>query len=107
MSRHKNARFAKKSFKLAHHLKEHIKIIHEKNVRAYKCHICEKDLVSNQGLKRHIEQVHEAIKAFNCDLCDAKFTQTVNLKSHIISVHENVRKHECNICNHSFKLVHQ
>ena len=49
--------------------------------------------------KRHVSTVHKEMKAFKCDICDYTFPQIGNLNTHVASVHENKKLFKCDICD--------
>lgn len=62
----------------------------------FKCIICQKILVSNQSLKRHMF-IHNGLWPFRCSLCNQGFTSKKLEQTHKLVVHENVCKYVCNV----------
>ena len=79
-------------------LKKHMKSVHEE-IKPFKCKLCDYETASNFHLKLHINSVHEWIKPFKCSKCDSSFSQKDDMKIHVESVHEGIKPFKCNICN--------
>ena len=43
-----------------------------KELKPFKCSVCDVKFANKQNLKKHIETVHEGINPFNCDVKFAK-----------------------------------
>ena len=78
-------------------LEKHIKSVHEV-INPFKCHICAYDAVNKTDLKKHIKNVHEEIKTFKCNICDYETALNMDLKRHIKSVHDEIKTFKCHIC---------
>ena len=65
-----------------------------------KCDICNKAFGRNDGLLRHIKEIHENPK--KCEFCGKYFGRQETLKQHISDVHEKNRNHKCNYCDQAF-----
>jgi len=68
----------------------------------FPCDQCNKHFATKQGLKVHIQSIHEGVK-YACNQCDKQFIQPVHLATHIQSKHEGV-KYPCNQCNYQATL---
>ena len=44
------------------------------------------------SLKNHIDSVHKELKYYKCDLCDKGSSKASDLKTHVKSVHEKLKK---------------
>ena len=66
----------------------------------FKCDICNKAFGRNDGLLRHIKEIHENPK--KCEFCGKYFGRQETLKQHISDVHEKNRNHKCNYCDQAF-----
>jgi len=75
-----------KPFSQSHHLKTHIRSVHE-GVRKHKCDYSEKKFSQSSNLKTHIKRVHKIVDKLKCDHCEKKFVQESHLKSHITRIH--------------------
>ena len=59
-------------------------MIHGDGKKNYYCDKCDKHLASKDGLRRHMESVHETIgKNFTCDICGNKFLRKEYLAKHV------------------------
>ena len=79
--------------KYYHLLEKHIKSVHEV-INPFKCHICIYDAVNKTDLKKHIKNVHEEIKTLKCNICDYETTLDKDLRDHIESVHQKIKKNK-------------
>ena len=75
-----------KPFSQSHHLKTHIRSVHE-GVRKHKCDYCSRAFSQSSNLKTHIKRVHKIVDKLKCDHCEKKFVQESHLKSHITRIH--------------------
>jgi len=64
----------------------------------YKCGKCDSVYKDRQGLKRHVQGVHEGV-IYACNKCDFKSRHQSNLKIHIRSIHNGVG-FKCAQCDH-------
>ena len=78
---------------------KHIKKFH-KEIKAFKCNICEYETAQKIHLKRHIENVHEGIKPFKCKNCDYETALNEDLKRHVDAVHNGFKPFKCHICQY-------
>ena len=62
------------------------------------CNLCELRLRSMQGLRKHIESIHNGTK-YQCKECDYQATNQSNLNVHFKSVHQRI-KYPCQLCDH-------
>ena len=88
------------------HLISHLKKVHNTKL-TYLCYICNAKIARKDGLKLHIETVHEGKKPFKCDLCKTNqgFRYPSGLKSHLREVHGSPREKKllpCEICKKGF-----
>ena len=90
-------------------LKRHVLAVHEgiKDDKRYFCEQCGKSFVQSQGLKRHIENVHEKSKIYQCDLCDKSYNRPYRLEEHKMTVHEGIRSYPCPECGKGFGKQYQ
>ena len=112
-------------------LKNHIKRIHEKPVREFKCNVCSKEFVSKSELTQH-SFVHSQDKNFVCDVCGKKFASKPYLERHVkthtgdkptftcevcgkqltdktgfvahIRAHSGERPYECTVCGNTYTI---
>ena len=70
-----------------------------------KCDYCEEKFSFQQQLRKHITNTHKEIKQYKCELCDKAFREPGKLKSHKVMVHEGAEKiHKCDFCDKSYAL---
>ena len=82
-----------------------IDVSNVKNVKKpFKCHLCDKNSVTDCDLKEHIAIAHEGEKPHNCDLCDEIFASDCDLKEHNDAAHEGKKPFKCNLCDNYFTL---
>ena len=90
----------------------------ESQKQTFICHICEekfenfafevhfptcaKSLSTSQGLKQHVNTVHQTHKVCKCDFCGKSFTQPRALNTHIQAVHEGHKDYKCESCGKLF-----
>ena len=76
-----------------------------------KCNACNSIITKNQGMKSHVESVHDKRKPFKCEKCDGKspsslacnvcnsiITENQGMKSHVNSVHDKRKPFKCEKC---------
>ena len=68
----------------------------------YKCEICDKEFKNNNGLKIHINVVHNLVKEHQCNICQRVFKLQSQLTSHVKNAHENKKNHKCDSCVKAF-----
>ena len=71
----------------SHEEKKQYKYV-QKEIKVFKCNICEYETVWKGYLKQHKKSVHERIKPYICNICNYKAIEKSSLKRHIRSVHE-------------------
>ena len=75
----------------------------ESNKNIFKCIICYKKYPTSNGLKYHIQSIHEEEQQHRCNVCSAKFAMKDILRVHLETVHEEERKFQCSLCTSTFK----
>ena len=116
--------YCDKSFKLAAHLKIHIRNVHKisdglvcdfchktflirKCLEDHKakshgiqdrqrCKNCSQVFENSKDFKHHLVLVH-GLTVYNCDLCDKFFKEKGNLRRHIVKVHEFHKNSVCHV----------
>ena len=68
-------------------LKTHVQMVHEKR-RDFACPHCAAAFGRAGKLKTHVQTVHEKRRDFACPHCDAVFGHASSLKRHVQTVHE-------------------
>jgi len=84
----------KTMFVTIHHLKQHVKNVHEKAKLA--CPQCEV-MLGVDNLKRHIRIVHEKRRDHICMECNKTFQTKTHLTNHELRVHRSM-KEKCPDC---------
>ena len=67
----------------------------------YNCIKCSVHFLAPSLLKRHVAEVHEALKMFTCEYCGYSCLRKCNMNRHIDS-HLNERRYKCPICDQRF-----
>lgn len=78
------------TFKLPHHLAQHIKRIHSPDYVAkkpYECSYCKKRYQTKRDMDCHVRQVHTGERPFVCHLCGKGYAVKTTLTLHIKGVH--------------------
>ena len=86
------------------HLKNHVKMVHERIKD--KCEECDKEFADRSNLKKHIRVIHEKFR-YKCDQCEKEFKQKQALSSHVRTFHEGKKdkNYECEHCGEKYKLM--
>ena len=71
-------------------LKTHVQTVHEKR-RDFACPYCAAAFGEAGSLKKHVQTVHEKRRDFACPHCAAAFGRACDLKRHVQTVHEKQR----------------
>ena len=75
-------------------------LIH-KEIKAFKCHLCNKSFRRSHHMKTHLLHTHTQEKPLKCDVCEKAFKTTRQIQSHSI-VHSNARKYQCLVCKKAY-----
>ena len=75
--------------------------------KSWPCDKCDKGFTKENGLKRHIEVVHEGKKRFKCIKCDHNFGYNSELKRHMDVGHAGIRPFNCIDCESRFYTKHE
>ncbi|XP_044727330.1 zinc finger protein OZF-like isoform X1 [Chrysoperla carnea] len=100
-----------KTFLHQKNLERHVKVLHEKQIRArnYLCNICGHASLSAPFLRKHL-RTHSTERPYACEHCDKTYRSELNLKEHVSKVHLNQRRFQCTFCSQAFfekrHLVH-
>ena len=78
----------------------HIKKKHHKQIKTFKCKICEYQNRYYSLLEKHIKSVHEVINPFKCSICTFDAVNKTDLKKHIKEVHEEIKTFKCKFCDY-------
>lgn len=68
--------------------------------KIYPCEICDTQLTTITGLKRH-RQTHAGLWKYKCDLCGRGFQETTHYIGHM-NAHEGHKPYPCRYCNKGF-----
>ena len=79
--------------------KFHLKTHREKRIA---CDTCGNKFTDNQGLKNHVQAVHEKLKLFGCNFCKKKYSQSGSLHIHMKKAHGGKRDKKCPHCGEMF-----
>ncbi|KAH7721044.1 hypothetical protein AAVH_11511 [Aphelenchoides avenae] len=72
----------------------------QQELRAFRCHHCEKAFTRKHNLERHV-RCHTGEKPFVCSVCQKAFRQNPELVAHR-RVHTGEKPYKCSECNKSF-----
>ena len=86
------------------HLKNHVKMVHERIKDI--CEECNKEFADRSNLKKHVRAVHEKVR-YKCDYdqCNKDFKHQSALSLHMRSFHEGAikdKKYECDQCGEKY-----
>ncbi|GFO12014.1 Zinc finger protein 749 [Plakobranchus ocellatus] len=87
-----------KKFKDAGTLKEHTR---RHTLDKLKCHLCPAGFLTQNGLTRHLNNVHSSLMPYQCEICGKRCKQKFNLRVHM-RIHSDVKKFPCNFCDQGF-----
>ncbi|XP_058458364.1 zinc finger protein 595-like [Malaya genurostris] len=90
-----------KEFNFRITLKRHVFNFHDHD-RKFQCEVCEKTLVSAEGLKLHMRS-HSEDQLVMCELCGKGFSQPYRLREHMIRHSREANEQRCHICNRAFR----
>lgn len=79
-------------------LESHFTLIHEKDKRTHKCHLCTSSYNFRHLLQRHINIIHSKIKIYKCSQCDESFTYKLSLEKHVKKIHKQLGSAQCEFC---------
>ena len=48
------------------------------------------------------KDIHKNIKPYKCDICDKDSNQKINLEIHLKSVHQELKSYKCKVCEKIF-----
>ena len=65
-----------------------------------RCQICEKGFRTEQGVKLHMNRIHEGV--IKCNTCRKTFKNESEMKLHMSRVHEHERETKCESCEKDF-----
>ena len=65
-----------------------------------RCQICEKGFRTEQGVKLHMNRIHEGV--IRCNACIKTFENESEMKIHMNRVHEHERETKCESCEKRF-----
>lgn len=85
---------------LEEHKTQKKKKLKKKSQSNLKCDLCSTVVASEDGMKKHMKNVHEGNI---CTYCGKSFTQRINLISHMKRIHEGGSVFNCNLCQKTFK----
>ena len=65
----------------------------------FPCEICERNLCSEQALKKHLDRIHPTDGSNDCKKCEFKASNSIELRSHVDNVHDTGGKYSCQKCS--------
>ena len=80
-------------------LLRHIKTIH--NGRLFVCCQCLRSYVTKDGLKQHVDRMHNKLYRYRCETCERCFMNRSHYHDHV-ATHSGVKQHTCSICEMKF-----
>ncbi|XP_021205185.2 uncharacterized protein LOC101741752 isoform X4 [Bombyx mori] len=93
-----------KQFANNHTLTLHIRKVHDKKNRTFKCQLCGNEYKSRGGLKHHTSSTHDVIKYY-CPQCGKEFNSKYTLRNHAKHLHQDTEKRfTCHDCGDRFML---
>jgi len=103
----KDCKICGASFKKHYMLKAHVLSAHKGtdfyDGRDYKCLICDRASISEDGLKTHMKTVHGGKKPHKCLICPMSFSTKYRVEVHTKSIHETDNAFKCTLCKSSYK----
>lgn len=85
-----------REFKRKHHLKDHVKTVHE-GIRPYQCTYCDRSFGLSKTLRVHL-MGHTNKRPFDCNICQKTFRQIAELNRHLKN-HSSDIQFRCPICS--------
>ena len=82
-------------------LKFHIQRVHEHSGR-YACEYCDFKTVAQMKLDIHVNEVHTKAVKFHCQECNFFCYRKGGLLAHVRTVHLKLKPHECPSCPEAF-----
>ena len=82
--------YCKKEFETKNGYENHILSYHEQE-KSHQCNICRKRFKDGPTLQGHIERIHEGTK-FACHMCDKDFVHPNTLKREALTLHQKKSK---------------
>ncbi|CAH1645685.1 unnamed protein product [Spodoptera littoralis] len=83
------------------HLKQHIRLIHNRSSLPFYCVSCGRRFISKSTLDLHMTS-HTRDRPFPCTECDKKFSCKQRMLIHKRQVHDKEKTHLCQLCSKSF-----
>ena len=99
---------------LEKHLKTHLKPSNAFRIKKkplLTCKYCNKTFIRKDGLKVHIDNVHEQTKSYKCKFCEKIFNKSASHSNHVRTKHSTTKLKKpdpvkCEICEKSFNNKH-
>lgn len=85
------------TFKNGSSKKEHLALMHNKDIPSFDCTLCPKKFYINSKLERHVKSVHNRERNFACGLCEQKCFSKADVEKHRI-MHIGAKVFECKVC---------
>lgn len=83
-------------------MKAHIKHSHQK--QGANCPICGKHLKHKDSISSHLRQVHnKGVKKWKCNYCDKGYYTQTKLKEHVAVVHTREYPWACRVCGRQYR----
>ena len=82
-----------------HRLLHHVTTMHDG--RQFVCPQCQRSYDTKDGLKQHVDRMHNKLYRYRCETCEKGFLNRSHYYDHV-AAHTGVKRHTCSICDMRF-----